>query len=219
MSTQIYLFIFLVIITSFSIFLSFQFTIGATQANRAILPSIITNISGTYANPNLGFEITLPKGWQGIEVVNIGMVSPSGINPATGGLRPSGELKKVLLVLGSIKASDFLANKYEHNASTYQEFVKMTSKSIGCTVLSDSFVKINGMNSEDVIQQCGRLGEEKSLSYIFASGKNIIFIGLKGIRSAFEHNFEKFRQSMQTLKIDKPVDIESVISDLYIPNQ
>ena len=153
MSTQIYLFIFLVIITSFSIFLSFQFTIGATQANRAILPSIITNISGTYANPNLGFEITLPKGWQGIEVVNIGMVSPSGINPATGGLRPSGELKKVLLVLGSIKASDFLANKYEHNASTYQEFVKMTSKSIGCTVLSDSFVKINGMNSEDVIQQ------------------------------------------------------------------
>ena len=65
-----------------------------------------------------------------------------------------------------------------------------------------------------------RLGEEKSLSYIFASGKNIIFIGLKGIRSAFEHNFEKFRQSMQTLKIDKPVDIESVIlGDLYIPNQ
>ena len=94
MSTQIYLFIFLVIITSFSIFLSFQFTIGATQANRVILPSIITNISGTYANPNLGFEITLPKGWQGIEVVNIGMVSPSGINPATGGLRPSGELKR-----------------------------------------------------------------------------------------------------------------------------
>ena len=122
-------------------------------------------------------------------------------------------------MLGSINASDFLANKYDHNASTYQEFVKMTSKRIGCSVLSDSFVKINGMNSEKVTQECGTHGEEQSISYIFASGKNVIFIGLKGIRLAFDHNLEKFKQSLQTLKIDKPVNIENVISDLYVPNQ
>src|SRR6476619_511116 len=127
-----------IIIISLSIFLSFQLTMAANQANPAILQSIITNISGTYTNPNLNFEITLPQGWRGIDLGGIGMVSPSGINSDTGGLRPSGESKKVILVLGSIKASDFLSNKNDYNASTYQEFVKMTSKSIGCTILSDS---------------------------------------------------------------------------------
>ena len=146
------------------------------------------------------------------------MASPKGINPTTGGLRPTGESNRVLLVLGSINASDFLADKKDYNASTYQEFVKKTAERIGCSVLSDSFVNINGMNSEKITQECGTHGEEQSISYIFASGKDVIFIVLKCIRLAFDHNLEKFKQSLQTIKIDKPKNIENVISELYAPN-
>jgi hypothetical protein len=207
-----------------SIILPFQFTFvwadssNSSSHNKPNQAAVFSNISGTYTIPNVGFEITLPDGWRGIDLVSLAMASPKGINPTTGGLKPTGESNRVLLVLGSINASDFLVDKKAYNTSTYQEFVKKTAERIGCTVLSDSFVKINGMNSEKISQECGTLGEQKSTSYIFASGKNVIFIGLKGIRPAFDHNLEKFKQSLQTIKIDKPTDIENVISELYVRN-
>ena len=228
MSTQLCLFVYSIeIIAAYlivlSIILSFQFIfVGAEISNSASnnrpneVP-VISNISGSYTIPKVGFEITLPDGWRGIDLVSLAMASPKGINPTTGGLRPTGESNRVLLVLGSINASDFLADKKDYNASTYQEFVKKTTERIGCTVLSDSFVKINGMNSEKITQECGTLGEEQSISYIFATGKDVIFIGLKGIRPAFDHNLEKFNQSLQTIKIDKPKNIENVISETVCP--
>ena len=65
-----------------------------------------------------------------IDLVSLAMASPKGINPTTGGLRPTGESNRVFLVLGSINASDFLADKKDYNASTYQEFVKKTAKGL-----------------------------------------------------------------------------------------
>jgi hypothetical protein len=181
----------------------------------AIAPPAIANISGTYAPPNEGFEITLPKGWRGIDLDGLVMASPRGINPTTGGLSPTRESNNVLLVLGLMNASDFLVDK-KVKSSTYQEFVKKTAKIFGCSVLSDSFVKINGANSEKIAERCGLHGQEKSIIYIFSSGKKVIFIGLKGIDSAFNHNLQKFEKSLQTIKIDAPTDIENVISGLYV---
>ncbi len=68
----------------------------------------------------------------------------------------------------------------DHNVSNYELYVRKTAESIGCKVLSDRFVKLNGMNVEKLLQRCGMPVEGKSITYTLSSGKYIIFVGLKG---------------------------------------
>ena len=44
---------------------------------------------GSFGIPQLGFNIRLPATWSGLDLKSIVMVSPTGINPKTGGLNPS----------------------------------------------------------------------------------------------------------------------------------
>lgn len=73
-------------------------------------------------------------------------------------------------------------------------------KGIRCRVLSDEFVKSNGISSEMVVGKCGPLEEVSMLTYAIASGKTVIFIGLKGLTPAFDHNYEIFLQSLKNLR-------------------
>ncbi len=189
---------------------------------NAIAPPGFANISGIYSVPQIAFQITLPQGWNGINLGIATLVSPGGIDLNTGGLRSSRNLNQVHMVLGWTNASDFLGITNDHketandyNASTYADYVKKTAKIIGCKVLSDAFVKINGLGSEKLTQICGSQDQEKSINYVFASANHVIFVGLKGPSLAFEHNLEKFNQSLQTIKIDRPTDIKDVISGFY----
>jgi len=126
------------------------------------------------------------------------------------------------MVLGWTNATDFLGvtDDYKetangHNSSAYADYVTKVAKGIGCKVLSDTFVKINGLNSEKLTQICGSQDQEDSINYAFASGNQVIFVGLKGPRLAFEHNLEEFEHALQTVKIARPADIEDVISSYY----
>ena len=93
-----------------------------------------------------------------------------------------------------------------------------SAKGIGCRVLSDEFVKLNGTSSEKVVGKCGPLDEVSILTYAIASGKNVIFIGLKGSTTAFDHNYETFMQSLMTMKINEPSDIKKLISGSNSPD-
>ena len=98
-----------------------------------------------------------------------------------------------------------------HNVSDLQLYVRKTAESIGCKVLSDKFVKLNGMNVEKLLQRCGPPVEGKSMTYTFSSGKYIIFVGLKGPTLAFDHNLEKFNEAVLTIKIDNQTSIKSTL--------
>jgi hypothetical protein len=89
------------------------------------------------------------------------------------------------------------------------------AKGVGCRVLSDTFVKINGLTSEKLTQICGSQDQENSINYAFESGNQVIFVGLKGHRLAFEHNLEELGQALQKVKIVRPADIEDAISSYY----
>ena len=185
-------------------------------ANQRI--PFMANVSDTYVNPNVGFRITFPPGWSGIEVGPIVLVAPTGINPRLGVLNPSSDLEMVYIILTRSNTSDILRNPQDRNLSGYHEYVNDSARGIGCKVLSDEFVKLNGLSSEKVVGKCGPLQELSMLTYAVASGKNVIFIGLKGITSAFEHNLEFFMQSLETMEFDHESDIKKLISKSYRPD-
>lgn len=114
--------------------------------------------------------------------------------------------------------SDILRNPDDRNLSGYHEYVNDSAKGIRCRVLSDEFVKFNGISSERVVGKYGPLEEVSMLTYAIASGKNVIFIGLKGLTPAFDHNYEIFLQSLKTMKIDHQSDIKKLISKSYPPD-
>ena len=80
-----------------------------------------------------------------------------------------------------------------------------------CKVLSDKFVKLNGMNVEKLLQRCGPPVEGKSITFAFSSGKNIVFVGLKDSTLAFDRNLEKFNKSVLTIKVDNQTNIKSIL--------
>ena len=59
------------------------------DGNGALFSTSFANVSGSYSIPELGFNISLPAGWSGLDLKSIVMVSPTGINPKTGVLNPS----------------------------------------------------------------------------------------------------------------------------------
>jgi hypothetical protein len=178
----------------------------------------LANVSGTYVLPKVGFNITFPPGWSGIDLGSTVLVAPTGINPRTGVLNPSTNLTAVYLILARTHINDVLRNADNGNLTRYHEFVNESAKGIGCKVLSDEFVKLNGTRSEKVVGKCGPLDEVTILTYAIASGKNVIFIGLKGSTTAFDHNYETFMQSLRTMKISEPSDIKELISKSYRPD-
>jgi len=146
------------------------------------------------------------------------MVAPTGINSKTGVLNSSSNLEMVYLVLAWSNISDVLKNPDDRNVSAYHKYVKDSAKRIGCKVLSDEFVELNGINSQRVIGKCGSLDEESMLTYAIVAGRNMIFVGLKGLTPAFDANYETFMRSLRTIKIDEGQDIQAIISKTYPSN-
>jgi hypothetical protein len=170
-------------------------------------------IKGTFTFPSEGFQITLPYGWSGIDLSLVAMVSPTGIDSKTG-IKLGGD--KVLMVLGRTNISDFVGTLKHHDTSKYLDSLKKIAEKVGCKVLSDKFVIINGMKSEKLTGDCRSHGEERTLSYAFASSNNIIFVGLKGSGLMFEKNLKKFKEAVQTVKINNPRDIEEILLGHFV---
>ena len=183
---------------------------SSLDGDGALYSTSFANVSGSYSIPELGFNIRLPAGWSGLDLKSIVMVSPTGINPKTGVLNPSDDQDEAYLIIARSKVPE-LMGMADHNVSNYELYVGKTAESIGCKVLSDRFVKLNGMNVEKLLQICGPPVEGKSITYTLSSGKYIIFVGLKGPTLAFDHNLEKFNEAVLTIKIDNQSNIKSTL--------
>jgi hypothetical protein len=83
----------------------------------------------------------------------------------------------------------------------------------GCMVLSGKFFMIHTINSLEIFGQCGSGHGEKIPNYIFGSENKIIIIGLKGSGSVFINNLDEFRNSLRTLKINQPLDINEIVNN------
>jgi len=161
--------------------------------------NIPQSINESYSNPRVGFHILLPSGWKGLSYQNIAMVSPAGMNIRTGNLGSLGSgADKVLMVIEALNVSDFLDQR-----KNYGEIEKKD-----CRIVSDKYIKINGVNGQELFWQCG--SDNKIINDIFGAGNEVIIVGLKGAGSVFDNNLDKFRNSVDTLRIDKPTDIKKI---------
>jgi hypothetical protein len=183
------------------------------SSTNKIIPSsgILVNVSGTYTLPDIGFIITLPIGWKGIDLWGTTLVSPTGINPTTGVLNPSSNLEKVFLILTRSNTSHTGTSTKADALSNDDQYSRESAKSTGCKVMSDKFVMLNGIRSEEVVGRCGILEDVKFLAYAIASNENIVYVGLKGPIPAFEYNYPIFIQSINTMKINNQTDINSFL--------
>ena len=123
------------------------------------------------------------------------MVSPDGINQYNGNFKRDQE--KSLMTIEILNISDFQENNF-------------ASKLKDCRIVSEKFLILNNVQSNEVIINCGAEGHQKIVNYIFGSGKKIIIVGLKGIGTQFDNNLEAFRNSVKTVLIKNPIDIKQV---------
>ena len=167
-----------------------------TSSSNDTLVRIPATLRDSFELPNLGFSISFPKGWTGVDHGYIAMVSPDGINQYNGNFKRDQE--KALVTIEILNISDF----QEHN------FASKTLKE--CRIVSEKFLILNNIQSNEVIINCGAEGHQKIVNYIFGSGNKIIIVGLKGAGTQFDNNLDDFRNSVKTVIIKNPIDIKQV---------
>ena len=174
--------------------------------NKSILQSfqlrnIPQFINESYTNNNAGFHIRLPGGWSGLSYQNKVMISPAGMHIRTGNLgslvSPS---NTVLMVIEALNVSDFVSQKKNYSGIEEND----------CRIVSNKYVKIDGMDGQEILSQCGADNDNKIINYMFGSGDKVIIVGLKGSNSVFDSYLDKFTHSVGTIRIDKPTDIRNI---------
>jgi hypothetical protein len=119
--------LFITSLTLLTMFILSEFTLaGASDVessssldgNGTLFSTSFANVSGSYSIPELGFNISLPAGWSGLDLKSIVMVSPTGINPKTGVLNPSDDQDEVYLIIARSKVPEIMGMA-DHNVSNY----------------------------------------------------------------------------------------------------
>jgi hypothetical protein len=151
-----------------------------------------------YQIPSIGLQITLPDGWNGINLNNSILISQSGVDIKTGEIR---ENNPVFMIVG-YHSLDSLFKAYA--VTTLEDYVQNTAKTTGCDVVYNEHIRVNGIDSYKVMVNCGssKVKVENILNYYFISKENVIFVGLKGINPSFYRNIENFEESVKSIRIN-----------------
>jgi hypothetical protein len=228
---------------NFSEFSGFNNSDSSEDFDSSLLSSFMTDVNGTYVNPNIGFQIDLPTGWKGNEInflINSVFAAPEEINL----LELEGEeafqnLPTLMTVVGideetldmiegfselatlgeggEIGEEDALLQRSEPLDTT---ITPLGNNTLSCTFSQPSFVTINGINAEERMSECidKEGGEGMSLqtkSYTFATQNNsLIVVGFYG-NSTITYNqyLPLFEESVRTINITQPADIAT--SEIY----
>jgi hypothetical protein len=228
---------------NFSEFSGFNNSDSSEDFDSSLLSSFMTDVNGTYVNPNIGFQIDLPTGWKGNEInflINSVFAAPEEINL----LELEGEeafqnLPTLMTVVGideetldmiegfselatlgeggEIGEEDALLQRSEPLDTT---ITPLGNNTLSCTFSQPSFVTINGINAEERLSECidKEGGEGMSLqtkSYTFATQNNsLIVVGFYG-NSTITYNqyLPLFEESVRTINITQPADIAT--SEIY----
>lgn len=210
--------------------------------DSSLLSSFMTDVNGTYVNPNIGFQIDLPRGWKGKELnflINSVFVPPGEINLLElEGEETFQDLAALMTVFGIDEETFDMIEGFSElsalgEAGVGEEdailqgsdqldtttTIPIGNKAFSCTFSQPSFVTINAINAEERSGEC--LDEEgagispKTKSYTFSTQNNsLIVIGFYGnSTSTYDQNLPLFEESVKTINISRPVDIAT--SEIY----
>jgi|GEM_PF-1746190 len=172
----------------------------------SFLSSFMTEVNGTYMNPNIGFQINLPAGWKGIEInflINSVFAVPGETNlgllgegedfqePATfmtiQGIDQESfnELESLVSELPALEEEGGGVGGEEGNplGTTASPFA---DNAVSCSYSQPSFVTVNGINAEERVAECsdeegggelvGGVTNLKTKSYTFATQNNSLIV-------------------------------------------
>ena len=197
------------------------------------IKNIKDNASKTYLSSEVGMQMNLPEGWTGIQIVptNLMMGSPAGavvltVSPVgystaasqglAGGM--SGSRPTTLVISYSNNKTEFIdnvkfflkvrnENNNTANLSSYEDYLNSAETTQGCEPLEYSVVTINGVNAGKRTQNCPDVG--KNIGYTFVTDKGIISISFSGSPSGIDNELVKIDKSIQSVKLDHPVDFKT----------
>lgn len=226
---------------NFSEFSGFNNSDSSEDFDSSLLSSFMTDVNGTYVNPNIGFQIDLPTGWKGNEInflINSVFAAPEEINLLE--LEEAFQNLPTLMTVvgideetldmiegfselatlgegGEIGEEDTLLQSSEPQNTT---ITLLGNNTLSCTHSQPSFVTINGINAEERLSECidkdgGGGMSLQTKSYTFATQNNsLIVVGFYG-NSTITYNqyLPLFEESVRTININQPADIAT--SEIY----
>jgi len=184
-----------------------ELNISDENSSASLSGSAVSEVSGTYKNDIVGFQVDLPTGWSGKVlnfIVNTVIASPKGNQSESGALRPD-----TFMTISGIDAAAF-QKVTDLGKGMGQDLTSFSNGSISCKVVSSSPTSINGIPAEEIMKDCNHGGiVVKGKAYVLGTQDNSIIV--IGFTSRSNRSFEKylplFEDSVKTLKISKPGDI------------
>ena len=187
----------------------FQNMLDSVEIEEIDLP---TPVSGKYSNSEVGLEMQLPEGWQGIEQlkedVTMVVVSPGiTMQPFAQGSQMSDKLEFSVLTI--------IMGKYSSIAAVISSAV---SEDTQCTSEIVQVIELNSMKAQESLSDCQDpiMGTVKGLEYVFTTKDNTIVVAYGVISSnpdkTYEENIEQFKESLGTLKIQNTLDLSDPFS-------
>jgi hypothetical protein len=213
-----------------------------SQPNVNVTEIPVRDVNGTYMNPNIGFQIDLPPGWNGKEInllvysviaapgdanllEQLALEEPStyisimGIDQeAINILENVSELVSSRGTAGGIEEETLLRGNSDPNG-TNSTTPFVDNNTLSCTYLQPSFVTINGINAEERLGECidggGAGTNAKTKSYTFATQNNsLIVVGFyANSTGTYDLNLPLFEESARTISISQPAEIAT--SEIY----
>ena len=216
---------------------------NSTQSEEfaSLFSSFMTDVNGTYTNPDIGFQIDLPTGWKGKEInflIKSVFAAPGEINLLELEGEDFQDLATFMTILGIDEGTFNMIEEFsklpaleeggvgeEETLLQGSDPLDTTTTPFGntdvlsCTFSQPSFVTINGINAEERSGEC--IDEEggginsKTKSYAFATQNNsLIVLGFYGNSTgAYDQNLPFFEESVKTINISRPADIAA--SEIY----
>ncbi len=188
----------------------------------SLLSSLIKSVSGTYQNLAIGYSIQLPSEWNGTELnvmTNMVIATPKdsgsfGMNTGQNNLEKHQAMMTVIGI--TRKTFDTLKNFTQTmmssaNSSSMMNMVNQYQKDAKCAKSRDSFITINGVTGQQIAYECkGALFAGKIEGYVFATKDHSLIITsfFGNSTSGYDKYLPQFEQSVKTLKISNPANIE-----------
>lgn len=145
----------------------------------SFLSSFMTEVNGTYMNPNIGFQINLPAGWKGIEInflinsvfavpgeINLGLLEGEDFQePATfmtiQGIDQESfnELENLVSELPALEEGGGVGGEEGTPLQGSGDPLGTTASpfadnAVSCSYSQPSFVTVNGINAEERVAEC-----------------------------------------------------------------
>jgi hypothetical protein len=142
----------------------------------SFLSSFMTEVNGTYMNPNIGFQINLPAGWKGIEInflINSVFAVPGETNLGLLGEGEDFQEPATFMTIQGIDQESF--NELESLVSELPALEEeeggggvggeegsplgttaspFANNTVSCSYSQPSFVTVNGINAEERVAEC-----------------------------------------------------------------